>query len=154
MGSNRQSPPESCSHAFPTSINARLLPVATPSHCRTTGRLPPPPPQSIYHRSSQLPPKVPGRLRRWPLGRHVGLGHASIDDKVGAVDEAALVGREEEHRLRLLNRLAEAAGWKVHFAAVALGGVVAEPVLEEGSAGSRLVRERSDTKMDAIMGVE
>ena len=37
----------------------------------------------------------------------------------------------------MLDGFAEAAGGEVDFAAVALGGVVAEPVLEERGAGER-----------------
>lgn len=61
--------------------------------------------------------------------------HAAVDDEVGAVDEAALVAGEEEDGVRLLDGFAEAAGGEVDLAAVPLGGVVAEPVLEEGRAG-------------------
>jgi hypothetical protein len=73
-------------------------------------------------------------LRGRALGRRVALGHAAVDDKVGAVDEAALVAGKEYDGLRLLHGLAESAGGEVHFAAVAFGRIVAEPVLEEGCA--------------------
>ena len=81
-----------------------------------------------------LPGVVGRRLRGWALGRRVALGHAAIDDKVCTVDEAALVAGQKHHGLRLLHSLAETAGREVHFAAVALGRIVAEPVLKEGSA--------------------
>lgn len=62
------------------------------------------------------------------------LGHAAIHDEIGAVHKTALVAREEDHGLGLLDGFAEAAGWKVHFAALSLGYIVAEPVLEERRA--------------------
>jgi hypothetical protein len=62
------------------------------------------------------------------------LGHAAVDDKVGAIDEAALVTGEEEDGLRLLDRLAKAPRGEVDLAAVPLGRVVAEPVLKERCA--------------------
>lgn len=62
------------------------------------------------------------------------LGHATVNDKVGAVDEAGLVAGEEEDGLGLLDGLAEAAGGEVDFTAVALLLVVAEPVLEKRGA--------------------
>ena len=65
------------------------------------------------------------------------LRHPPIDNKIRAVHETALVAGEEEHGLGLLDGLAEAAGWEVDLAAVALGRVVAEPVLEERGAGRK-----------------
>lgn len=61
--------------------------------------------------------------------------HAAVDDEVGPVDEAALVAGEEQDGVGLLDSFAEAAGGEVDLAAVPLGGVVAEPVLQEGRAG-------------------
>ena len=66
--------------------------------------------------------------------RHIYPRHPPINDKIRPVHEPALVAREEKHRLRLLDRFAEAAGREMDFAAVALGRVVAEEVLEEGGA--------------------
>ena len=79
--------------------------------------------------------KVRRRLRRWSLGRDIRFGQAAIDDKIGAIDEAALVAGKEEDRLRLLDGFAKAARWEVNLAAKALGRIVAQPVLEEGRAG-------------------
>lgn len=76
-------------------------------------------------------------------GRRTHLGHATVDDEVSAVYEAAFVAGEEEHRLRLLNSFAETAGGEVDFASVALGSVVAEPVLEEGGAVRRLLADNA-----------
>lgn len=81
-----------------------------------------------------LPSQVLGRRNSWSLGGDVGLGHASIDDKVGRIDEAALVAGEEDDGLGLLDGLSETASGKVHFTSVALGLVVTKPVLEERSA--------------------
>lgn len=75
------------------------------------------------------------RLRRRSLRRSIAPRHTAINHKVRAVDEAALIASQEENGLSLLNRLAEAAGREVDFAAVTLGLVVAKPVLEEGGAG-------------------
>lgn len=68
-------------------------------------------------------------------GAATHLGQSAIDYKISTVDEAALVAREEQDSLGLFDGLAEAAAREVDFAAVAFGGVVAEPVLEEGCAG-------------------
>lgn len=54
-----------------------------------------------------------------------------------AVDEAGLIGSEEEDGLGLLDGLAEATSGEVNLATHALGDVVAEPVLEEGSVERR-----------------
>ena len=62
------------------------------------------------------------------------LCHTPVNDKVGPVHEAAFVTGEEEDCLSLLDGFAEAAGGEVDFAAVALGCVVAEPVLKQGRA--------------------
>lgn len=70
-------------------------------------------------------------------GRETHPRHAPIDHEVGPVHEAALVAGEEEHGLGLLDGLAEAAGREVDLAAVPLGRVVAEPVLQEGRAVKR-----------------
>jgi hypothetical protein len=74
-------------------------------------------------------------LRRRSLRRSITPRHTTINHKVRAVNKAALIASQEENGLGLLNCLAEAARGKVDFAAVTLGLVVAEPVLEEGSAG-------------------
>lgn len=68
------------------------------------------------------------------MARGTYLGHATVNDKVGAVDEAGLVTGEEDDGLGLLNGLTEAASGEVDLTAVALGLVVAEPVLEKRSA--------------------
>lgn len=75
------------------------------------------------------------RLRRRSLGRGIASRHTAIDYKVRAIDKAALVASEEQDSLSLLDSLAEAARREVDFAAVTLGLVVAEPVLEKGGAG-------------------
>jgi hypothetical protein len=70
----------------------------------------------------------------WSLGSGVAPSHTAVNDEIGTVDEAALVAGKEYDGLRLLHGLAESAGGEVHFAAVAFGRIVAEPVLEEGCA--------------------
>ena len=60
--------------------------------------------------------------------------HPSINDEIRPVHEPALIARQEKYRLRLLDGFAEAAGREMDFTTVALGRVVAEPVLEEGRA--------------------
>ena len=71
------------------------------------------------------------------------LGHATVDDKVSAVDEAALVAGEEEHGLGLLDGFAEAAGGEVYLATVALGRVISEPILKKRRAGKIQYRVRA-----------
>ena len=73
--------------------------------------------------------------------RKTNFRHPPIDRKVRPVDETALVACEEEDGVGLLDGFAEAAGGKVDFAAETLGGVVAEPVLEEGGAVIVFVRK-------------
>ena len=90
-------------------------------------------PRSTYM-SVYSPGVVARRSSRRARGRCVALRHSAVDDKVRAVDEAALVAGQEEHGLRLFDGLAEAAAGEVDFAAVALLGVVAEPVLEQRCA--------------------
>lgn len=85
-------------------------------------------------RCVSLPGVVAGRSSRRAGGRCVALSHSAVNDKVRAVDEAALVASQEEDCLRLLDSLAETAAGEVDFAAVALLNVVAEPVLEQGCA--------------------
>ena len=121
------------SHEDPVKISIRNSPSEKIPIIPTPRLTPSPRPHHQPHHTS--PRKISRRLRRGPLRRHVRPRHAAVDDEVGPVDEAALVAGEEEDGVRLLDGLAEAAGGKVDFAAVALGGVVAEPVLEERGAG-------------------
>ena len=74
---------------------------------------------------------VNGRFRGWALGCDVTAAHATVDDEVGAIDEAALVAGEEHDCLGLLDGFAEAAVWEVDFASVALFGIITEPVLQQ-----------------------
>ena len=62
------------------------------------------------------------------------LGQSTVHHKVSRVDEAALVAGKEEHCLGLLDGLAETTRGEVDLAAVALGLVVAQPVLKQRSA--------------------
>jgi hypothetical protein len=79
-------------------------------------------------------------VERWLSRRSLRGGvtprHTAIDYKVGTVDEAAFVAGKEKYRLGLLNSLAEATTGEVNLAAVTLGLVITQPVLEEGSAVS------------------
>jgi hypothetical protein len=77
---------------------------------------------------------VDGRLGRGSFGRGVTPCHTAVDHEVGTVDEAALVAGEEENTLCLLNSLTKATRGEVDFAAVALGCVVTEPVLQKRGA--------------------
>jgi hypothetical protein len=74
------------------------------------------------------------RLCRGTLRGGVATCHTTVNHKVGTVDEAAFVAGKEKNGLSLLNSLTEAACGEVNLAAVALGFVVSEPVLEKGSA--------------------
>jgi hypothetical protein len=86
-------------------------------------------------------PKIPSiltsQVRRgsssWTLGCDISLGHTAVNDKVAAVDEAGLVGSQEEDSLCLLDGLTETAGREVDLTPVTLGLVVSEPVLQERS---------------------
>ena len=62
------------------------------------------------------------------------LGHATIDNKVGAVDEAALIAGQEDDSVCLLNSLTEPSSREVDFTTVTLGLIITQPVLEERSA--------------------
>ena len=62
--------------------------------------------------------------------RKIYLRHTAVDGKIGAIDETAFIAREEKDSLGLLDGFAEAAGWEVDLAAMALFGVIAEPVLQ------------------------
>ena len=71
------------------------------------------------------------------MGNEIGetcLRHSTIDDKIRPIDETALVTGKEEDGLGLFDCFAEATGWEVDLAAMAFSCVVAQPVLEEGSA--------------------
>jgi hypothetical protein len=73
-------------------------------------------------------------LSRWSLGSRVAPRHTTVNNKIGSVDEAALVAGKEKNSLGLLDGFTETASGEVDFAAVTLDLVVAEPVLEERSA--------------------
>jgi hypothetical protein len=75
-----------------------------------------------------------GRLCWWALGSGVTSGHTTVNNEISAIDEAALVAGKEQYCLSLLDSLAETTSGEVDFATVTLGLVIAEPVLEEGSA--------------------
>lgn len=84
--------------------------------------------------AQHLTGKVCGGLSGCSLGSDIGLSHTTINHKVSAVDETALVAGKEKHGLGLLDGLTEAAAGEVHLATVALGLVVSEPVLQKRSA--------------------
>ena len=71
------------------------------------------------------------------------LSHTAIDNKVRTVDEAALVAREEEYCLSLLNSFSETPGREVNLATVTLSCIVSEPILEKRCTASAT---RSDRK--------
>jgi hypothetical protein len=77
---------------------------------------------------------IDGCLGGWSFRRGVAPRHTTIDDEVGTVDEATLIAGEEEDTLCLLNSFTKATGGEVNFAAVALGCVVTEPVLQKRCA--------------------
>ena len=67
---------------------------------------------------------------RYPLAKDsTYLAQSTVNNKVGAVDEAALITGQEENGLSLLNSLAEPTAGEMHLAAEPLGVVVAQPVL-------------------------
>jgi hypothetical protein len=112
----------------PSSLSAKLLYPSAPDKTQSIKK------NRTLSSRRHLLCVVDRGLRGRALGRCVALGHAAVDNKVGAVNEAALVTSKEHDGLRLLHGLAESAGREVDFAAVALGRIVAEPVLEEGCA--------------------
>ena len=65
---------------------------------------------------------------------HTYSSHASIYHKIGSIDKAAFVARQEQHSLSLLDSLAKTAGRKVDLPPMALGRIVSEPVLKKRSA--------------------
>jgi hypothetical protein len=75
-----------------------------------------------------------GCLCWWSLGCGVTLRHTTINYEICAVNKATLVTSKEENRLSLLNGLSETSSRKVNLAAVSLGLVVAEPVLQKWGA--------------------
>jgi len=89
----------------------------------------------VLPRSCSLPGVVLRRRSRGTSRRCVALSHTAINDEIRAINEARLVAGQEKDSLGLLDGLAEAAAGEVDFAAVALLGVVAEPVLQERCAG-------------------
>jgi len=84
-----------------------------------------------------LASEVAGRSSSRALGSDISLGHATINNEVAAVDEAGLVGCQEQDSLCLLDSLAETTRGEVDFTSVTLGLVVSEPVLEERSVKRR-----------------
>ena len=90
-------------------------------------------PYSLHVRPA-LSAQVPRRNRRRPHGRHICLCQPAINHEIRRVEETALVARQKHHRLGLLNSFAETAGREMHFTAEPLVLVVAEEILEQGSA--------------------
>jgi hypothetical protein len=70
-------------------------------------------------------------FRRWSLGGSVASRHAAVNHKVCAIDKTALVARKEKNCLSLLNGFTKTTSGEVDFTTVALGLVIAEPVLEK-----------------------
>ena len=77
------------------------------------------------------------------------LAHATVNNKVGSIDKAALVTGQEDHRMSLLNGLSEPSHGEMHFAAVTLGLVITQPVLQEWSAGSQSDMSKPDGRKDS-----
>lgn len=61
------------------------------------------------------------------------LAKTAVYDEICAIDEAALVTRQEYHGVCLLDGLAEATAREMNLTAEALGVIITEPVLQEGS---------------------
>ena len=100
---------------------------------------------------SILTSQVGGRSSSRALGSDISLCHATVDNEVAAVDEAGLVGSQEQDSLCLLDSLAETARGEVHLTPVTLGLVVSEPVLEERS----VERCRAESvEAEALTGVD
>lgn len=58
------------------------------------------------------------------------LCHTTVNNKVCAVDEAALIAGQEQNGLGLFDRFSKSAGREMNLASMTLGLIVAEPVLE------------------------
>lgn len=84
-----------------------------------------------------LASKVRRRRSSRALRSDISLGHTAIDDEVATVDEASLIARQKQHSLSLLDSLTKAAGGEVDGAPLALGLVVAEPVLQQRGVEGR-----------------
>jgi hypothetical protein len=65
-------------------------------------------------------------------------GHATVDNKVCAGDEATLIACEEENCVCLLCSLAEPASWEMDFPTSTLCRIVSEPILEEWCAVQKI----------------
>ena len=92
--------------------------------------------------------------RASPFCRSTYPRHPPINHKVGPVHKAALVAGQEQNGLSLLYGFAEAAGWEVDLAAVALGGIVPEPVLKQRRAKDGSKRQRSHGIDDGILSID
>ena len=66
------------------------------------------------------------------------LGHTAVNNKVSAVDEAALITGQEYNGMCLLNGLTETTSGEVNLTALTLGLVIAQPILEKRSATRKL----------------
>lgn len=66
------------------------------------------------------------------------LGHTTVNNKVSAVDEAALIAGQEDNGMRLLNGLTETSSGEVNLTALTLGLIITQPVLEKRSANRKL----------------
>lgn len=85
------------------------------------------------------------RLRR-ALSGDIALGHATIDGKVMAVDEAGLIAGQEENCISLLNGLTEASRRQVNLSSVSLLLVVTKPILQQwGVEGCRAKTVESES---------
>ena len=82
--------------------------------------------------SSGLLSQVLGSLGGRPLGGHVRLGQATVDDEIRGINEAALVAGQEDDGVGLFDGLSETAGREVNLATEALLLVITEPVLQQG----------------------
>lgn len=73
------------------------------------------------------------------------LCHATIHHKVLPVDERALVCRQEQHRLRLLDRFPKPATREVYLASMTLRLVITQPVLQQRRAAPPSVSKAART---------
>lgn len=85
------------------------------------------------------------------LGSDISLSHATVNNKVAAIDEASLVRSQEQNSLCLLNSLTETARGEVDLTPVTLGLVVSEPVLEKRSVERR---RAEGVEAEALAGVD
>ena len=90
---------------------------------------------------------------RWQKGRNTDPGHATIDQEICSIDEAALVTGKEKHSLSLLNGFSETTGREVDFPSVSFCCIVSKPILKKGCATEQDVRQMPSNAAERLTSV-